>query len=32
MKEAKRDKCGVRMDLIPGDVLLEVSKVFALGA
>jgi len=30
--EAKRDKCGVRADLIPGDVLLEVAKVFAHGA
>lgn len=31
-KEAKRFSCGVRLDLIPGDVLIEVSKVFAHGA
>lgn len=30
--EAKRDSCGVRFDLIPGEVLKEVSEVFAQGA
>ena len=30
--EAKRFSCGVRLDLIPGEVLIEVSKVFAHGA
>lgn len=31
-KEPTRTKIGVRMDLIPGDVLLEVAKVLAQGA
>jgi hypothetical protein len=31
-KEPTRTKIGVRMDLIPGDVLLEIAKVFAHGA
>jgi hypothetical protein len=29
---AKRDKCGVRFDLIPPTVLIEVAKVLAAGA
>ena len=32
MAEAKRDKCGVRLDLIPADVLIELSKVLSTGA
>lgn len=32
MTEATRFKCGVRFDLIPPECLIEVSKVFALGA
>lgn len=32
MIEAKRNPCNVRLDLIPPEVLLEVSKVFAIGA
>ncbi len=30
--EAKRNKCGIRFDLIPPECLIEISKVFALGA
>lgn len=31
-EEAKRDGCGVRLDLIPPEVLIAVAKVFAVGA
>lgn len=30
--EAKRDKCGVRFDLLPGDVLQEVARAMGKGA
>jgi hypothetical protein len=32
MNEPARTKIGMRFDLIPGDVLAEVAKVFAHGA
>ena len=32
MSEAKRNKCGVRFDLIPSECLIEVAKVLAIGA
>ena len=32
MSEAKRNKCGVRFDLIPAECLSEVAKVLAIGA
>ena len=32
MSEAKRNKCGVRFDIIPAECLIEVAKVLSISA